>query len=97
MHRFEKIVTVGREAEHFTTAVYRFLEMRAGADTETALVILSEPLGGRERKVVTLWSEAAVTDFERFWNGFQLDRPTGLPPARPKKRQASFTGSNPNP
>jgi hypothetical protein len=96
MHSFEKIVTAGREAEHFTTAVYRFLETRVGSDSETALVILSEPLGGRERKVVTLWSEAAVTDFERFWNSFQLDRPIGLPPAPAKKKQTSFTGPSPN-
>jgi hypothetical protein len=86
MHRFEKIVTAGREAEHFTTAFYRFIETRAQSAADTSLVILSEPLGGQERKVVTLWSEAAVTDFERFWNGFQLYRPTGLPPAPALKK-----------
>ena len=25
-------------------------------------------------------------DFERFWNSFQLDRPTGLPPIRRRGR-----------
>jgi hypothetical protein len=86
MHRFEKIVTAGREAEHFTTAFYRFIETRAQSAMDTSLVILSEPLGGQERKVVTLWSEAAVTDFEQFWNSFQLDRPAGLPPAPAVKK-----------
>jgi hypothetical protein len=79
MHRFEKIVTAGREAEHFNTAVYRFIETRAQSDVDTALVIVSEPLGERERKTVTLWSDAAVTDFEQFWNSFRLDRPSSLP------------------
>ncbi len=86
MHRFEKIVTAGREAEHFTTAFYRFIETRAQSVADTSLVILSEPLGGQERKVVTLWSDAAVTDFERFWNSFQLDKPAGLPPTPAMKK-----------
>jgi hypothetical protein len=88
MHRFEKIVSAGREAEHFTTAVYRFIETRAQSNVDTSLVIVSEPLGECERKVVTLWSDAAVVEFERFWNNFRLDRPTGLPPARVAIKQS---------
>ena len=73
----EMDLPAGDEAERFTAAVYRFLELHArrltGAET---IMIESFPFGGLERKRVTLWSATAVADFHRFWRAFISDRPS---------------------
>ncbi|MEO6340217.1 MAG: hypothetical protein ABIO39_09285 [Caulobacteraceae bacterium] len=73
----EMDLPAGAEAERFTAAIYRFLELNARrlTDNET-IVIESFPFGGLERKRVTLWSTAAVADFQRFWRTFISDRPS---------------------
>lgn len=90
MHVFETTVQPGREAEHFTTAVYRFIELKGAADTEFSMIVRSEPLGDRERKVVTLWSETAAADFQSFWSGFKLERPASLPPRSRLAEQGAY-------
>lgn len=79
MHQVEIIVGGGREAEHFDTAVYRFIELK-GAQVEFSMIVRSEPIAFGERKVVELWDHASASEFQRFWNAFRLDRPQSLPP-----------------
>jgi hypothetical protein len=65
----------GREADRFSTAVYRFLEMNGPRLGDDALVLIeSYPHGAVERKRVTLWSAAAAEEFRRFWRLFQQSR-----------------------
>ena len=77
----EMDLPAGAEAERFTAAIYRFLELNARrlADSET-VVIESFPFGDLERKRVTLWSTTAVADFHRFWRAVISDRQGGLTP-----------------
>lgn len=62
----------GHEADRFSTAVYRFLEINDARLGDDALVsIESYPYGAVERKRVTLWSAAAAEEFRGFWRRFQ--------------------------
>ncbi len=72
MHRLERTVRCGREAERVSTALYRFLELRLSNAGELAghAEIVSEPSGQWERKRITLWSEAAARDFAEFLRVF---------------------------
>lgn len=73
MFKYETVVRSGRDAEHLTTAFYRFLELHGvGADLAT---VKTEVLGAEERRTVVLWSEDAVEDFQRFLRGFRLEPP----------------------
>jgi hypothetical protein len=65
---------LGREAEQFNTALYRFLEenLRSITDDQT-IVLESFPHGAVERKRVTLWSAAAAKEFCAFWRRFASD------------------------
>jgi hypothetical protein len=60
------------EADRFSTAVYRFLEINGPPLADDALVLFeSIPHGALERKRVTLWSAAAADEFRRFWKRFE--------------------------
>ncbi len=72
----EMDLPAGAEAERFTAAIYRFLELNARRLTDNETVMIeSFPFGALERKRVTLWSAAAVRDFQRFWRTTVSDRP----------------------
>ncbi len=62
-------VSPGAESQLFNTAFYRFLEIRGWTYTDSkgrcALNTISTV--ALEIKVVALWSERAVTEFEAFW------------------------------
>jgi hypothetical protein len=61
----------GSEADRFSTAVYRFLEINDARLGEDAVIqIESFPHGTVERKRLTLWSARAAEDFRRFWRRF---------------------------
>ncbi|MEO6341072.1 MAG: hypothetical protein ABIO39_13605 [Caulobacteraceae bacterium] len=70
----------GREAEHFNTALYRFLELRLSNTEELDghIQVTTEPAGDWEHKRLVLWSEEAAHDFAAFWRN--------LPEQRPKQR-----------
>lgn len=74
MHSIEVIVTTGREAEQFNTAVYRYIELKGSLEAAPSIIIRSEPLGVEERKVVTLWSADAASEFRKFWQDFKMSR-----------------------
>ena len=77
---FEVKVRRGREAEHFNTALYRFLELRLSNTEELDghIQVTTEPAGDWEHKRLILWSEEAAHDFAAFWRN--------LPEQRPKQR-----------
>ncbi|CAN5260189.1 hypothetical protein BH11PSE2_BH11PSE2_09180 [soil metagenome] len=72
MHVFETFVRPGDEAKKFATAIHRFIERRA-SDSDFAVSVRSEPLGEQERKVLTLWSDTAVTEFAELWRDLRAD------------------------
>ncbi|HTK33858.1 MAG TPA: hypothetical protein VL358_01055 [Caulobacteraceae bacterium] len=67
MATFEVTVERGHEAESFNTALYRFVELKRSSLDDSLLALVTEPLGPKERKRVTLWSDAAAQDFQTFW------------------------------
>ena len=66
--RYE-VVVPRQQSELFNTAVYRFLEARL-TTTDDLVKLHTEPRGELTKKEVTLWSEAAVADFARYWATF---------------------------
>ena len=70
----------GREAEHFNTALYRFLELRLSnaEELDGHIQVTTEPAGDWEYKRLILWSDEAAHDFTAFWRN--------LPEQRPKQR-----------
>ena len=72
MHVFETFVSPGDEARRFNVAISRFLEQRA-CDEDFTFSVLSEPLGEQERKVLTLWSSRAVSEFADLWRMVSSD------------------------
>jgi len=58
----------GAEADQFSAALYRFLELHSPSLAEDDTVVIeSFPFGLLERKRVKLWSPTAAADFVRFW------------------------------
>ncbi len=74
MHSIEVMVAAGREAEQFNTAVYRYIELKGSLEAAPSIIIRSEPLGAEERKVVTLLSDAAASEFHKFWQDYRASR-----------------------
>lgn len=64
---FEALVSCGAEAACFDAAFFRYLEHNAAADEDGPMIIRSWPEGDFERKLVVLWSGAAVSEFARLW------------------------------
>ncbi len=62
-------VTPGRDSELFDTAFYRFLEARGWTFTDPngPCALSTIHAGPIDTKVVSLWSDRAVADFEAFW------------------------------
>ncbi|HTK34443.1 MAG TPA: hypothetical protein VL358_04045 [Caulobacteraceae bacterium] len=68
MATFEVTVRRGHEAEAFNAVLYRFVELKMSSLEDPVLSFVTEPMGPVERKRVTLWSDAAAQDFQRFWD-----------------------------
>lgn len=63
-------VAPGVEAERFNDAFYRFLELHCRSlreFEERTSMLLTTPLGDREEKEVSLWSQDALDQFVIFW------------------------------
>ncbi len=64
---FETLVSCGAEAGCFDSAFFRYLEHNAPEGEDGPMIIRSWPEGDFERKLVVLWSGAAVSEFARLW------------------------------
>jgi hypothetical protein len=71
------------ESNAFDTALYRFVEMKQDRYSDDLVMLTTEPYGIVDRKLVTLWSMAALTEFTQFWSAYRRSpvlrgRPTPL-------------------
>jgi hypothetical protein len=67
------VLSAGSEAQRFTTAFYKYVELRGWTctDPQGRCTVITEPGGSVEAKVVSLWSDAALADFRAFWERYQ--------------------------
>jgi hypothetical protein len=56
------------EAHRFAETVQKFIEARSD-DPDFSVSVRSEPLGDREHKTITFWSDGAVEEFSALWRG----------------------------
>jgi hypothetical protein len=71
VYQFRTELLDGAAGGRFETAVYRFLELHAGAEPDVLIAIHTDVRDAGLVKSVTLWSEDAVSHFGRFWDVFR--------------------------
>ena len=71
------VVSEGVESRRLDTAFYKFVELRGRSALDRKNNCILQTFAEREqrRKVVTLWSEAAASDFVEFWERFNMVHP----------------------
>ncbi len=68
------VFSAGGEAQRFTTAFYKYVELRGWTctDPQGRCTVTTQPSGSAQAKVVSLWSDAALADFRAFWERYQM-------------------------
>lgn len=79
MYQFRTELLGGLSEGCFETAVYRFLELHADAEADVLIAIHTDVQDAGLVKSVTLWSEDAVSQFERFWDLFRHETAAPAP------------------
>lgn len=77
MYFYETVIRTEHEAQRFTTAFYRFLELHS-APLDAAATMTSERSFGFEKRRISLWSEEAVRSFEGYLSSFHVPPPGGV-------------------
>jgi hypothetical protein len=77
MHTFDTGIVSDREAQRVSTAFYRFLERHSDEDIDVASMQI-QPAGRRQQIAIRLWSEQALSDFQRHVAAFTVPIPTGV-------------------
>ena len=77
MHTFDTGIVSDREAQRISTAFYRFLERHSDEDIEVASMQI-QPAGHRQQIAIRLWSEQALSEFQRHVAAFTVPIPAGV-------------------
>ena len=77
MHTFDTGIVSDREAQRVSTAFYRFIERHSDEDIDVASMQI-QPSGRRQRVAIRLWSDQALSEFQRHVAAFTVPMPTGI-------------------
>ncbi|WP_397399390.1 hypothetical protein [Phenylobacterium sp.] len=77
MHTFDTGIVSEREAQRISTAFYRFLERHSDEDIEVASMQI-QPAGHSQQIAIRLWSEQALSEFQRHVAAFTVPIPAGV-------------------